>query len=193
MQIPKNLTEKEVLDTIDNIANRLAARFRFGYYSIEDMKQEARLEAWKGLQKYDGVRPLENFLWTHVRNRLFNLKRNKFQRPNIPPCSTCNGEGCSKCMTRERRNNTKKNLMLPIELTDVRDDEEDNMKTYDDVVDNIEKEEIMALLDKEMPLDLRQDFIKVKYGIKVNKQKREAVYQEVLRILKENGYDEKAW
>ena len=39
------------------------------------MKQQAAIFALEGLEKYDNKRPLENFLWTHVRNRLFNYKR----------------------------------------------------------------------------------------------------------------------
>ena len=88
MTIPSNMTEEQVIQTIDNIANRLASKFKFGYHEIEDMKQQARLFAWEGLKNYDGIRPLENFLWTHVRNRLYNFKRNNFGRPD-KPCDTC--------------------------------------------------------------------------------------------------------
>ena len=73
MTIPSNMTEEQVLQTINNIANRLAAKFKFGYHELEDMKLQARLFEWQGLKNYDGVRPLENFLWTHVRNRLYNF------------------------------------------------------------------------------------------------------------------------
>ena len=61
MKIPDNHNEQEVIDIIDGIANRLCYKFKFGYHSPEDMKQQARLFAWEGLDKYDGKRPLENF------------------------------------------------------------------------------------------------------------------------------------
>ena len=60
--IPHGMTEDEVVQTINLIANRLAGKFKFGYHELEDMKQQARLFAWEGLENYDGVRPLENFL-----------------------------------------------------------------------------------------------------------------------------------
>ena len=68
--IPQGMSESQLIQIINNIANRLAGKFKFGYHDLEDMKQQARLFAWEGLEHYDGVRPLENFLWTHVRMRV---------------------------------------------------------------------------------------------------------------------------
>ena len=56
--IPQGMTEEQVLQIINNITNRLAGKFKFGYHEIEDMKQQARLFAWQGLENYDGIRPL---------------------------------------------------------------------------------------------------------------------------------------
>jgi hypothetical protein len=49
MEIPSNYSEQEVIDIIDNIANRLCYKFKFGYHTADDMKQEARVFAWQGL------------------------------------------------------------------------------------------------------------------------------------------------
>ena len=76
LHIPSNMTEEEVIETIERVATRLCRKFRFGYHEVDDIKQQASLFAWEGLEKYDEKRPLENFLWTHVRNRLYNFKRN---------------------------------------------------------------------------------------------------------------------
>ena len=75
-QLPKGVDEKDFLRVLDNISKRLAYKFRFAYHNFDDMKQQAAIFAIEGLEKYDNSRPLENFLWTHVRNRLFNYKRN---------------------------------------------------------------------------------------------------------------------
>ena len=69
-----NVSEEELLSTIDIISKKLAYKFRFGYHEIEDMKQQISIFALEGMANYDHNRPLENFLWTHVRNRLFNTK-----------------------------------------------------------------------------------------------------------------------
>jgi DNA-directed RNA polymerase specialized sigma24 family protein len=95
--LPDNYTETEVIDIINTVADRLCYKFKFGYHSAEDMKQQARLYAWEGMEKYDGKRPLENFLWTHVRNRLYNFKRNNYSRLE-KPCDTCEFFKNKRCM-----------------------------------------------------------------------------------------------
>ena len=59
--IPPHMTEQQVVQIINNIANRLASKFKFGYHELEDMRQQARLFAWEGLENYDGIRPLRKF------------------------------------------------------------------------------------------------------------------------------------
>ena len=41
MKTPKGMTEKEVIDTIERVADRYAHKFQFGFYTAEDIKQEA--------------------------------------------------------------------------------------------------------------------------------------------------------
>ena len=74
------MQEDELIAIVDKIANRFANTFKFGYHELEDMKQQAWQVALEGLKDYDGKRPLENFLWTHVRNRLYNFKRDNLKR-----------------------------------------------------------------------------------------------------------------
>ena len=88
VKIPKNLSESEVLAVINNVVNRLARKFVFGYHDVEDIKQQGTLYALEALANYDNERPLENFLWIHVRNRLFNYKRDNYERPHLP-CLQC--------------------------------------------------------------------------------------------------------
>ena len=45
MRIPKGMTEEEVLDVIEEVASKLVYKFKFGYHEVEDMKQQAVLEA----------------------------------------------------------------------------------------------------------------------------------------------------
>ena len=76
--------ENEFLKIVDIISKKLAYKFKFGYHEYDDMKQQISIFALEGLKNYDHKRPLENFLWTHVRNRLFNYKRDNYQRPDKP-------------------------------------------------------------------------------------------------------------
>src|SRR5947208_703774 len=88
MHLPPNKTEAQVVEAIEKAVGMLAPSFAFGIYDVEDIRQEARIFAIEALPRYDGVRPLENFLYSHVKNRLINLRRDKFRRADAP-CKAC--------------------------------------------------------------------------------------------------------
>jgi len=129
----KKIKEEDFLQALDNISKKLIYKFKFGYHEIEDMKQQAAIFALEGLENYDASRPLENFLWTHVRNRLFNFKRDNYCRPDNV-CVTCpffdpkykkSKNQCSKFIDKkdcsiysewQDRNATKKNIMQPVDI-----------------------------------------------------------------------------
>ena len=125
MKLPHNMTENEVVKTIDNVANKLIRKFKFGYHELDDMRQQARLIAWTKLDKYDGVRSFENFLWTVIHNGLFNFKRDNFERPDNP-CDNCSSFLDNKCCEYDNvyecqtyrnwwnRNSTKRNILSPV-------------------------------------------------------------------------------
>jgi hypothetical protein len=202
--MPKDMTEQQLVHTINNIANRLASKFKFGYHEIEDMKQQARLFAWEGLKNYDGIRPLENFLWTHVRNRLYNFKRNNFGRPD-KPCDICpffdrgftnsqgygckaydNHEECDLYMGWTNRNTAKRNLMNTAQL-------DLEVKGKDHIEDIIDKKYIFHLIDQALPVQYREDWIRLINDLKLPKARKELVINLILNILKENNIDKEAW
>lgn len=196
------MSEEEVLDVIFRISKRLAGKFRFGYHGINDMQQQAALFAWEGLDNYDGIRPLENFLWTHVRNRLYNEKRNKYERPD-KPCHHCplfELEQCNKyddIMECElyngwyTRNTAKKNLMSTIDLDSVHDEHENNMRQNDP--ESLDQKEIMKLIERELPVEFREDFIRLKMSLRLRKQKKERLMLVISQILEENNIDTQTW
>ena len=73
MKIPKNLSEQQVLDTISKVARKLAPKYVFASYDVDDIQQEAFLMGVEALDRYDTDKPLENFLYTHINNRLKNF------------------------------------------------------------------------------------------------------------------------
>ena len=197
MTIPRGMTEEQVIQTIDLIANRLAGKFKFGYHELEDMKQQARLFAWEGLENYDGVRPLENFLWTHVRNRLYNFKRNNFGRPD-KPCDNCpffdmsfsnsNHYGCKAFDNEEecdlyagwlKRNTAKRNIMNTANL----DIDIKQANRLDEVLD---QKHIFNLVDQSIPVLYREDWIRFVNSLKLPKARREKIVDIITQILQEN-------
>ena len=201
MKLPKNLTEQQVVDTIDNVVDRLAKRFIFGYHDVDDMKQQGRLFAIEGLDRYDGKRPLENFLWTHVRNRLSNYKRDNYERQQLP-CFQCvkhnfDNSNCYEyddmleCKLYHRwymKNSAKKNLMSPIELEQVHSETEQNMSVDDNPYDNAIGDEITGLIEQNIPISLRPDYIRMKNHIKIPKPRKDKIQESIKKILIDSGY-----
>lgn len=75
---------------INYVLDHLAPKYRFGYNTTEDMVQYGWefASALMGGSGYDGNRPLENYVYTHVKRRFLNLQRDRFFR-NQPPCIKC--------------------------------------------------------------------------------------------------------
>jgi len=196
------VTEEEFLEVLNNISKRLVHKFRFGYHDIDDMKQQAAIFAMEGLEKFDNTRPLENFLWTHVRNRLFNYKRNNYQRPD-KPCLTCpfydllykesnnqcskytNKDDCELYFSWSERNNSKKNIMTfqSIENTFEKED-------HKDPLDIIKNKEIIHYLDNNIVKpEFRESYLRLKNGLKLNKPLLEKLKNHIMELMKDFNHD----
>ncbi len=206
MKIPDGMTEDEVVKIIEDVTSRLARCFKFGYHDLEDIKQQAALYAWEVLPKYSGPRPLKNFLWVHIRNRLINFKRDKYERIILPCvyCNDCNqkDDSCDLYDVKDDckiywkwvlRNNAKKNIMRPIALISVKGDRENNMKVSDSVESQLCYKELLDILDHEIPIGLRADYFRLINGIKILKTRKLKIQEIVSKVLQRYGYDEETW
>lgn len=191
----KEVTEEEFLQVLENISKRLVYKFKFGYHDIDDMKQQAAIFALEGLEKYDHKRPLENFLWTHVRNRLFNYKRNNYQRPD-KPCLTCplydpnlkvSTSGCSKYIDKNEcelykswydRNTNKKNIMKPSHI-------DYDITNPSSMLDSISNNEIIKFLDQNIYSEYRETYLRLKHGEKIAKQKLSKLQNHIAFLMKD--------
>lgn len=191
--------ESDFLQALDNITKRLATKFKFGYHDIDDMKQQASIFALEGLKNYDHQRPLENFLWTHVRNRLFNFKRNNYQRPD-KPCHGCpffdkgftkSDNQCLKFKDKLdcepfavwfNRNDTKKNIMQPKYIADNAGIQDGLSK--DNLVASIENKEIIQFLDNNILPEYREHYLKLKHGTKIPKIHLDKLKKHITDLLK---------
>lgn len=187
--------EKEFVEILAKITKKLSYKFKFGYHDVEDMKQQAAIFAIEALEKYDHKRPLENFLWTHVRNRLFNYKRDNYQRPD-KPCLTCplydpkfksSISGCSKFEKKQdcdlysnwfTRNDRKKNLM---QLTYIGEDNDtpDSLN----MLESISNREILSILEKNFTYEYRELYLRLKNGDKLKSMELSKLKSEISRIL----------
>lgn len=204
----KTVDETTLLNVIDIITKKLGYKFKFGYHDIDDMRQQISIFAIEGLKNYDHKRPLENFLWTHVRNRLFNYKRDNYQRPD-KPCLTCplydpsNKEsfsGCKKFTNKndcelysswEKRNSSKKNLMY---LTTI-----DEIKNYSSVFSDktneeplsseISNQEIINILEEKLTDSHRSIYLRLKHGSKVSKIEKTKLFNKIKEIIGESNHE----
>ena len=193
------IDENELLKVIDIITKKLAYKFKFGYHDIEDMKQQISIFALEGLKNYDHKRPLENFLWTHVRNRLFNYKRDNYQRPD-KPCYSCplfdkknslctkysNKYDCELYETWSKRNENKKNLM---HLTTLEETKDYSNIFLDHKTNSLENIEILKILDENLNGEFRLIYLKLKNGSKVPKSDKDRLLSHIREILWQKNAD----
>lgn len=183
----KNYTETETLDIIQEVCKKLAPNFTFGYYDVDDIIQEGQILALKAIDSgaYDENRPLRNFLFVYLKNRFINLKRDKYYRAT-PPCKSCplydpqfkcslNGCSgfadmmeCDKYNVWVTLNNSKRNLIDSIDIDNVNDDNESNMRENGYLLENEETNEIKEYIDTYLPIEMRADYLKIlsNYGVK---------------------------
>jgi DNA-directed RNA polymerase specialized sigma24 family protein len=188
VRIPKGMTESNVLDVINKVVNSLAPKFKFGFYDIEDIKQEAFIIAIEGLERYEEDKPLENFLFVHVRNRLITFKRDNYIRKNYV-CKICSNKNpnCENCHKRQIKQNAKQFLMEPLDIYSINDENEPSVHDTDDIINTLTINEYTVLIDRHLPMSLRMDYIKMKSNVYVSKQRRIEIEEEINKILKEHA------
>jgi hypothetical protein len=199
-ELPNGVSTEEFLLVLENISKRLAHKFRFAYHSIDDMKQQAAIFALEGLKNYDKKRPLENFLWTHVRNRLFNYKRNNYQRPD-KPCHSCpffdkgckvsinqcekfsNKNDCELYSAWAKRNEAKKNIIQPgyIESSTA-------FSPSTTIEPLLENKELIKFLDSHIQTEYREIYLKLKHGLKVNKGDLKKLQNHITKLMEDNNW-----
>jgi RNA polymerase sigma factor (sigma-70 family) len=163
MKIPNNMTESDVLHTIQTVVKRIAPRYTFNGYDVEDIKQESFLICMDALNRYDQKRPLENFLSVHLSNRLKNFVRDNYYVKDVDE-------------------NKKKILNAQLMGSD------SNIISFVNDEDTLELKEIKDIIDSNLSAEYRADYLKITNGVYVSKKRREEVLESVISILKEHGY-----
>lgn len=159
------MEQQEILEIITRVATRLAPKYVFGHYDREDIEQEAILMGFDALKRYDGIRPLENFIYTHISNRLKTFKRDKYFRLNSG--------------TAEAIQQNKKNIIDAIPIDNVSPIKEERTSDYDD---------IKASIEEHLPLRLKKDYMRMCAGVKVSKKIKTEI-STAIRSIMEKSYE----
>ena len=164
MNIPQGLDKDYVISVITKVAQKLAPKYVFASYDVEDIEQEAFIIALDALERYDSGKPLENFLYTHVNNRLKNFKRDNYYRQ-------AHGSA-QKIQAR------KKNLLEPIDIDCLY-----SISTKDSTVTDAHIREITELIDKKLPSELRRDYLKLRNNSPLPKSRKANVIKVIEDII----------
>lgn len=161
MKIPKNMTEDQVINQILKVVDKIAPKYAFQGYEVDDIKQEAFIICIEALERYDENRPLENFLSVNLSNRLKNFVRDNFSFSN---------------------NQERRNILSPIQLSyeeNIIDENVDDKISADDLED--------LILDK-LPAKYRSDYLKYTQDVAIPKKNKDELFDVLRRILEENDY-----
>ena len=169
MNIPKDMTEQQVIDQIDKVCNRIAPRYTFYGYTADDIKQESFIICMEALNRYDGIRPLENFLSVNLSNRLKNFVRDNHY------------------FSGDSEDRIK--LMQPAQL-DHENSIVDEGNSEDAFYEDLDLKDMAKLINEHIPADIRMDYLKMINDVYITKQKKEDIVDTILEILQEYGYYE---
>lgn len=177
LKVP-NHTEQQVLQIINDVARNLAPNFTFGYYEVGDIEQEACMLAMDALPKYDSNKgaALKTFLYNHVRNRLITLKRDRYARPVPKDLDE------DKVESWLRKNSSKRNLVDTIGIDDAFTAEESDAT---DFVEDIQKKEVLKIIDANLPVEYRGDYRCLMEGVKIPKHRKAKVLAILRKIIHE--------
>lgn len=166
MKIPNGMTELEVVSKITLVVDRIAPKYAFYGYSVDDIKQEAFIICIEALNRYDPSRPLENFLSVNLSNRM-----KTFVRDNYFTAST---------------NEDRKKLAQPAQL-DFEDSLIDQKEKYSISYDDLDRKEIYNVIDANLPASMRLDYLKMLNDVYVCKQRRAEIIETISEMLQDRG------
>jgi DNA-directed RNA polymerase specialized sigma subunit len=164
MKIPKNMTYDQVVKQIQVVVDRIAPKYTFGTYGIDDIKQEAFIICMDALDRYDPSRPLENFLSVHLSNRLKNFVRDNYY-------------------TKDEEE--KKRVLKPKYLAP-----EDIIKYEIDYDFQAEAKHIKHIVDKYLPIEKRADYLKLVNDVYISKKKREELISFIRDLVEAHSNEE---
>jgi len=169
MKQNKEISEvtEEDYKVIIKIAKKLAPRYVFGSYERADIEQEAIIMGLDGLSRYDRTRPLENFLFTHINNRLKNFKRDNYYR-----VTTGNAEKVQQA---------KKNLLEASVAIDP------IVYVEHDIDHVLDTKEIIDKINNNLPAKYRQDYLRMCANVRISKKRKDELISVIKSIVNQGG------
>lgn len=169
MKTPEGMTEDDVIKTMERVINRIAPKYTFYGYTVDDIKQESYIICIDALSRYDTSRPLENFLSVNLSNRLKNFIRDNYFMSDS--------------------DNERIRVMQPAQLNH-ENTIIDEAEKYSINESEIDYNHLSNLINNNLPASMRMDYLKIINDVYVTKSRKEEVIIRVQEILLEAGYEE---
>lgn len=160
--------DQKTLETIQKVCKKISKRFKFSIYDEDDIYQECFIICLKLLEKWDGERPLENFLNNSASNKIRSLILAK--------------AGSNSEYLKERRNKIENSM----NINNVPDMEIPHYQLDEDEMDN---RIIFELIESDLPIHLRKDYLKMKTGQYLPPHKKENLIESIREIYVESLLD----
>jgi hypothetical protein len=78
--------------------------------------------------------------------------------------------------------------MEPIDIDNVRGEKEKRMCTDTDFIADIELNELLSIINQNLDISLREDYLKMIEGLPIAKNKKQAIETSIIEILENSGY-----
>jgi DNA-directed RNA polymerase specialized sigma subunit len=167
LKVPEGMTEQQVIDQIMIVVDRIAPRYIFYGYTVDDIKQEAFIICMDALHRFDNTRKLENFLSVNLSNRLKNFVRDNHFTTND---------------STERIR-----LVKPAQL----DNEDSLEETFlDDDGYNIDIKDMVGIINRDLPPFMRMDYLRMMNDVYVPIARKVDIKETIKTILEDNGFYE---
>lgn len=163
---PEGMTEEEVWETIEKVVSKIAPKYTCFGHDVDDIRQESYFICRGALRKYTGEAPLENFLSVVLPRRLINFMRKNYEFKDLE--------------------DDKKKVYRPAQLDDEFNTEADEGGDYD----RVDYSDMIAVINRELPSDMRMDYLKMAHDVPVSKAREREVTTAVKSILEDYGYYE---
>jgi DNA-directed RNA polymerase specialized sigma24 family protein len=183
--LPHNVSDEEFARVVENAGRILYKKLGKLHGTVEDFQQQAAVWALEALPRYDPRRPLDGYIYSHVRNRALNWVRDNYYRAEVP-CKACDS-GCpcgadgSYCRSYARwldRNRFKQNIASPLSLEKAAERTKPGTAEVD-----ADERELSERIDKELPVELRSYYLRMLAGDPVPTNHRRSVQAAVAEIL----------
>ena len=152
----------EQIKIIRKVINNIAPKYTFGYYSLDDIKQESFIFCMEAMERYDAERPLENFISKALSNKLKNLVRDKYYRNSS--------------------SEDKKALMdLNVSLSNI------EQPFYEiDLDGKLSTKDALDKVMSQLPPGFRNDFLRVANGVSIQSHRKNNLFSKIQEILDED-------